>query len=173
MRGIGKRASEAVDVNWCHCDFLYFRSSLRCQLVGTIIFDDDLFIMSKWGDKESKVWLVHLLITEFHWCFSWIHVVGQMHVVGQRGTCLSCIACIQTSCTYWHSHQEISPCTLNRLESQWKTFPLNGLWTGGIVISWCAFFWCGAGSFNVVSAPPLHNWHWNFHWSSPSSSWSC
>ena len=29
-------------------------------------------------------------------------------------------------------------------------------WTGE---SSHTFFWRGAGSFNVVSAPPLHNWH--------------
>ena len=70
---------------------------------------------------------------QFHWCLSWCF--SWMHVVGQRR---SCIACIRT-----HSHQEISPCTLNRLESQWKTFPslpgLDGLRAGGLlVISWCA-----------------------------------
>ena len=44
---------------------------------------------------------------------------------------------------------------------------------GVIVISWCAglesrathsVLWRGAGeSSHKLSAPPLHNWHWNFH----------
>ena len=42
---------------------------------------------------------MHLLITKFHWGFSRCFLLLWMHVVGQRGTCLSCIACIQTSCT--------------------------------------------------------------------------
>ena len=87
-----------------------------------------------------------------------MHVVSQMHVDGQRR---SFIACIRQPILYWHSYQEISPCTLNRLEFQWDiSFLAWTRWSragGLLVISWCAGLesrathsWHGAGNFSLV-----------------------
>ena len=103
-----------------------------------VIITNQLIIMIKRVRCDS----VHLLITKLGCNFT-----------GAYPGCMLLARCMllvkgglvshASELMYWHSHQEISPCTLNRLESQWKTFPslpgLDGLRAGGLlVISWCA-----------------------------------
>ena len=113
---------------------------------------------------------------QFHWClswfFSWMHVVGQMHVNGQRKFCITCIRPYVLAFSPGNfsmkveqvgvSMEDISFLAWTRWSSSWGIISYQLVcWTGE---SSHTFLWRGVGKLQCCQCPTSY-WHWNFHWS--------